>query len=115
MGQNAKDDLNFLHCISIGHKSQYCNQTWDQRSFMLNCGAHCKNTHDQVHMFLFSYEFLFSFLCELRVFGFLCEPKGKVVCKHELYDLFSCEVCGFVICHSFSCEIERKIKNVCHV
>jgi len=65
--------------------------------------------------FCFPMNFLFSFLCELRVFGFLCEPKGKVVCKHELYDLFSCEVCGFVISHSFSCEIERKIKNVCHV
>jgi hypothetical protein len=102
MGQNAKDDLNFLHCIPSGHKSQYCNQTWDQRSFMLNCGAYCKNTHDQVHMFLF------SFLWELRVFGFLCESKGKVVCKHELYDLFSCEVCGFVIVIHFLVKLEEK-------
>jgi hypothetical protein len=79
MGKNAKDDLNFLHCIPIGHKSQYCNQTWDQRSFMLNCDAHCKNTHDQVHMFLLSYElFCFHFCVSLECLDFCGNQREKL-------------------------------------
>ncbi len=58
--------------------------------------------------FCFPMNFLFPFLCERRVFGFLCESKGKVVCKHELYDLFSCEVCGFVIIIHFLVKLEEK-------
>lgn len=67
-----------------------------------------KHTWSSSHVFVVLWTFLFSFLCELRVFGFLWESKGKVVCKHELYDSFSCEVCGFVIVIHFLVKLEEK-------